>query len=959
MKRGLGGAILALLMALAPAPASPAPGGAKEKEAKDERLSPPFRLDYRALSDVPEQEPNNGPAQATVLGCGNRLRPASIAVATPRDTDWVSFTANAGDVITFGTDADGPTPVGDTRIDILRDDGVTVLGTDDDSGPARYSLLSICVPYTGAYYGRIAAYAAETGTYMAFLACAPSGAPNDQCAGAIRIPCGPFALSGTTANACPDYTLPGGGCTGFFADGRDVVYKVEAFAGDSLYVDYVQATADASIYLVTDCSDPAGTCVAGEDSTLVGGHETLVHKFTAPGTYYLVLDSFGAGTGGPWTATGVLTCVPDEVDAFATAHADLDLVGPWGTETIGLNGSATLSATVRALADGDLDGREQIPAELSALELTGNSLNAGPVTVRLRPAASDPFQRSTGEIEENVNVTPGTLDLPPFTGSGTASVSLGAYVEVELPVLKLVLHNDSPKSVAGIFSHEPPAAGETLSGSGSVPLIRENEQSTPYEIGFTRLTLNPAVLSDTLANSKLLVDLLGPLGLETVTLKGTTALEARLGNVADTDGDGLEQVASGLPALSLSGVSALYGPVHVSLDAAASHALPATSGEIEENVNLAGALLEIPPFSWSGTAASFYDLFFRLDVGGAHYHNHVAKHLGGTVTAVPPAPGDVFRNFVPTTLLGDDENPSAFQARRMIFTPDDVKQDSTERDSFPAARLVMDVRGPWGFDQLVFTGMTRIEVDLGSLADTDGDDLEQAPARITQISLTSPGSLFGHVPGPVTLGLAIAPAPGEIEENVNYTPALLDVPPIAAAGTAACGFDALFQMVIPGSPTIHNELPVHAAAIVRRKPAGPGDTFAFQGSVTMFEGGGVPSGISITGVRLTPETQGGTVQVPEPEVPRVLAVRSLRPNPTAGGTTITLAVPRPAEARVVAYDVNGRAVRTLWSGGLAAGLRSLEWDGRSDRGDRVPGGIYFIRLESEGRVAVQRLAILR
>ena len=68
---------------------------------------------------------------------------------------------------------------------------------------------------------------------------------------------------------------------------------------------------------------------------------------------------------------------------------------------------------------------------------------------------------------------------------------------------------------------------------------------------------------------------------------------------------------------------------------------------------------------------------------------------------------------------------------------------------------------------------------------------------------------------------------------------------------------------------------------------------------------------------------------------------------------------RAGNARVAAYDVNGRLVRTLWDGPMEAGTRTLAWDGTSDRGARVPGGIYFIRLECGGRIAARRLAILR
>ena len=927
----------------------------KARRAKSERASPPFTIDYRLLSEVAETEPNDAPGQADLLGCGNTFRPASIAVQAVRDTDWIRFTANAGDLITLGTDADGPTPVGDTRITIFPEVGDS-LGTDDDGGPGDYSLLSICAPYTGTYYVRIAAFGSETGTYMAFLVCSASSAPNDQCAGAINVPCGAIDLSGTTATACPNYSPGEKGCTGFPADGRDVVYKLTVIAGDSLYIDYAQSATDASIYLVTDCSDPAGTCVAGEDGTLVGEHETLSYKFTSPGTYYLVLDSFSAGSGGPWTATGVFACAPDEIDPFASAHLDLDLYGPWGMETVGLNGTAILNATIRALVDPDTSNREQVPIELAQLDLAGNSLNAGPVTVRVRQVDAHPFQRSGGRIQEYTNLTPGVLDLPPFGPGGMANALVQTYLEVELPVLKQFLHNDTPLPLLGAISHEPPAAAEYLTNLSGVTLVDPLETSTPYGITFCRLTLNPAVALDTLENSRMTLDLLGPLGLETVTLKGTTALRARLGNVSDADGDGLEQVESGIDGMTLSGVSLLYGPVQVSLSPPAPHSLPETAGEIEENVNVAGALLEIAPFSWGGTASSFLDLYLSLDVGGARYHNHAAKHLAGTITVVPPAPGELYRNFVPTPLFGDGDATSSFQARRMILEPYDTKADSTVIDSFPDARLVVDLQGPWGFDQLVMSGSVQIETQLGPLVDPDADQLEQVPTRITYLNLVDP--TFAHLPDPVTLQLGDSLVLGQHEETVNYTPQLLDVPPFTPVGAAASYFDMNFDVFF-GSEPLHNAQAIRAAATFAHLPHLPGDTYAFAGDVELLDAGGLPSGIRVTGLRLTPRTADGTVDVPGEPAPLAFAIREIRPNPTTGSATVALALPRPAQARVAAYDVNGRLVRTLWSGPMEAGMRTLNWDGRGDRGERVPGGIYFIRLESEGRLAVRRLAILR
>lgn len=960
MRSRVGWALLALLALPSFAPALRADEDVKKPEAKDMKSSPVHHMRFGTFSEVPEVEPNDHPAQANVLGCGNTFRPAAIAAGAVRDTDWISFTANAGDVVTFGTDADGASPIGDTRISLVSSDGVTVLGTDDDSGPGRYSLLSLCAPYTGTYYGRIAAFSSQTGSYMAFVTCTPSSAPaNDRCDGAIAIACGSIFLSGSTADACPDYSLPAGGCTGFAADGRDVVYKVNAFTGDSLYLDYQQEQADASIYIVTDCSNPGGTCVAGSDTSVVGGHETLHYRFPTAGTYYIVLDSFSPGSGGPWTASGTLVCAPDRVDTLSSLHTDVDLVGPWGTETIALNGSGRLASTLHALRLG-FSGTESVPTELTQLDLAGNSLNAGPVTVRLLPATSAPFQRSLGSIEETLNSTPGVLDLPPYAPSGSAYLQLHAYLEVEIPALKLDLHTDPPTNPFGLVHRMPADTGETLLSVLDTPLLDANGGSTTYRLRNVKMTPYPAVVTDTLPDSRITLDLKGPLGLETVTLKGRTIADVRIGNVGDTDGDGLEQAPADVTDLAVSGVSLLYGPVHVSLSKPALHTLPPTTGEIEENVNTQNARLDLPPFAPSGTASSDFDLYFSLQVGDSLYHNHVAKHLFGTLTQFPPAPGEEYRNFVTTSLLNDAEAASAYQARRLLFTAADVHPTGTQLDSFPASRLAIEVSGPWGFDELVMTGMSRTATFLASLADTDANHLDQMSIKLTQMNLTSPGGVFHHIAGPVTIQLSDSLSSGQIEEAVNYTPGLLDVPPFTPVGSGTGKLSSIqFSLSIPGKPVLHLQQRALLAGAVHHVPAAYGDTYRENGAIALVDPAQQPSGLAVTALRLTP-LSGGSVDVPAAaDAPRVLAIQDVRPNPTSGSTTVTLALPQRGSARLAAYDVNGRLVRTLWNGEMEAGVRTITWDGKSDRGARAPDGIYFLRFESANQRSVRRLAILR
>ncbi len=270
-------------------------------------------------SIIPEVEPNDDLLTANAASCGDLIRPAAIDV--PDDIDWISFTANAGDLITLGTEADGASPIDDTIIGLF-DAAGNQLVIDDDSGPGFYSLISsFPAPATGTYYFGIIAYdAAAVGTYQAFITCesAPAAPVNDQCAGAIALSCGTINLSGSTSGALNDYNPGTAGCTGYTAAGLDVVYQVTATPGQVLSLIYT-SSADASLYIVTDCADPVGTCVAGADETVGGQAETLTYAFTHSGTYYVVLDSYGTSTFGSYTLTGSYEC-----GAVGTSH------GTWG-----------------------------------------------------------------------------------------------------------------------------------------------------------------------------------------------------------------------------------------------------------------------------------------------------------------------------------------------------------------------------------------------------------------------------------------------------------------------------------------------------------------------------------------------------------------------------------------------------------------------------------------------------
>jgi hypothetical protein len=91
----------------------------------------------------------------------------------------------------------------------------------------------------------------------------------------------------------------------------------------------------------------------------------------------------------------------------------------------------------------------------------------------------------------------------------------------------------------------------------------------------------------------------------------------------------------------------------------------------------------------------------------------------------------------------------------------------------------------------------------------------------------------------------------------------------------------------------------------------------------------------------------------------VFALEPAHPNPFAVNTTLVFSLDRDGPARVAVFDAAGRMVRRLLSGSSAAGLHTLQWDGRDESGARVPSGIYFYRLDSAEHHRVEKLLRLK
>jgi hypothetical protein len=82
-------------------------------------------------------------------------------------------------------------------------------------------------------------------------------------------------------------------------------------------------------------------------------------------------------------------------------------------------------------------------------------------------------------------------------------------------------------------------------------------------------------------------------------------------------------------------------------------------------------------------------------------------------------------------------------------------------------------------------------------------------------------------------------------------------------------------------------------------------------------------------------------------------------NPFRERAELHLSLSRRERVTVAVYNVLGEKVRVLLDTTIDAGVRRVEWDGKSDDGSKAPSGIYFARLKAGSREETRKLALLR
>ncbi len=90
----------------------------------------------------------------------------------------------------------------------------------------------------------------------------------------------------------------------------------------------------------------------------------------------------------------------------------------------------------------------------------------------------------------------------------------------------------------------------------------------------------------------------------------------------------------------------------------------------------------------------------------------------------------------------------------------------------------------------------------------------------------------------------------------------------------------------------------------------------------------------------------------------VFALYRPSPNPSSEAVNLRFSLARGGSASLTILGVGGNVVWRRDLSGLAAGEHSVAWNGRNDAGGRTPTGLYFVRLQSEGKLKTTSLVRL-
>lgn len=246
-------------------------------------------------------------------------------------------------------------------------------------------------------------------------------------------------------------------------------------------------------------------------------------------------------------------------------------------------------------------------------------------------------------------------------------------------------------------------------------------------------------------------DLIGPSTTERIRLMGPSTVNVAIGpngETTDIDGNGRDQVRTEMVQLDLTGSSPSLGPISLKLRDSTKDPCKRSFGEITEDSNTMTGRLDVPPFAPSGTAQSYFDIFFEVTVnspgGPIVLHNQEAKHMSSTINHKPPATGDFYQPpMQPIQLYTEDNQPSPYSIgpARHVPNPENVPPICAVSVVYGVGANVTIQDTGTGLATIQVTQQQNATVDVPSFPIGDQDPVhvtasKQSPGMPSEVELT-------------------------------------------------------------------------------------------------------------------------------------------------------------------------------------------------------------------------------
>ena len=93
--------------------------------------------------------------------------------------------------------------------------------------------------------------------------------------------------------------------------------------------------------------------------------------------------------------------------------------------------------------------------------------------------------------------------------------------------------------------------------------------------------------------------------------------------------------------------------------------------------------------------------------------------------------------------------------------------------------------------------------------------------------------------------------------------------------------------------------------------------------------------------------------------PAITMLRQNFPNPFNPETTISFNMPKGGFANLSIYNTKGQLVKTLINGMTPVGDHRSVWDGKDSKGSSVASGLYFYKLNANGRTETRKMMLMK